>query len=93
MSKDELPMPVYRSPTVDMTDADLEDMDIMYDDTPPGTFVVSGPLVGGPGKGRRFDDIIDAEEWVNTTYGRHYGRVRDAEEFGRWAFRVLPKSK
>ena len=89
--KEAFPVPVYRAPTVDMSDDEVEGMEVQYDDVPPGTLVVSGPLVGGRGMGRRFDDIIDAEDWVNNYYGRHYGRIRELEEFGRWGFRVLPK--
>lgn len=85
-----LPNTVYRPPTCDMEPDEVEDLDFVYSDVPPNTFVISGPLTGGPGKGRRFDHVDDAEEWVNSFYGRHYGRIRETEDGGRWAFRVEP---
>jgi hypothetical protein len=82
-------------PHVDNDEDELDELDIVYPNYPlKRTYVVSGPLHinqtddGRVIPGRFFRTIREAEEWVVSTYGDYYERIRDAEKFGRWAFRV-----
>ena len=50
----------------------------------PDDFVVSGPLVGSDGPGRRFDSKREAYIWAIQKYGRARVTVIDAGEV-RWA--------
>ena len=80
----------YQPPTADDDELELARRRIIYSDSPGGTFVISGPLPGGGGGGRYFAGVEAAEAWVLWKYKRHYGRIREAEPGGRWAFRVKP---
>lgn len=87
----------YHPPVLDSSDDEVEKVYYHYEDSPPQSFIVSGPLGpiegGGAGPGRRFHDIDEAEQWVVDRYGGYIRRVVEAEFGGRWAFRVLPRTK
>lgn len=82
----------YQPPTVDSSEEEVELSDYVYQARPPGSFVVSGTIGGATGPGRNFDSAESAEQWVLGHYGRHYGRIHEAEPGGRWAFVVLPRA-
>lgn len=73
-------------PTCDDTPEDVRSADLDYPADPPGTFVVSGPLVRGgvvrsTGPGRPFTRAA-ARSWVRATYGEVLGSRETAT---RWA--------
>lgn len=83
-------------PTVDDDPDELEKRLISYSVTSPDAFVVSGPLPGGKGPGRRMPSQRGALEWALERYGG-WSRggskgvmclVREAAPGGRWAVRV-----
>lgn len=87
---------IYTSvlPTVDDDEDKLAKRVIDYADTPPGTFIISGPLPGGGGPGRPMDSASAAWEWALEFYGPEnvLYPIKRAHPGGRWAIRVRPKS-
>lgn len=81
----------YQPPSVDSSLEEVEQSTYDYPDSPPDSFVVSGPLgPEGGGPGRRFPTIEDAECWAIDKYGVAR-RLVESELGGRWAFRVKPR--
>jgi hypothetical protein len=106
MSRFDAPEPdkyyVYHPPTCDMEDSEVEAHEVLYSVRPAGSFVVSGPIAETDElckwPGRRFSSFARAEYWIISTYGKHYGAVREmgtnpGESPDRWGFVVMPRSK
>lgn len=81
----------YQPPSVDSSVPEVEESTRVYQDSPPQSFVISGPLGNFPGPGRRFPSVRDAQAWVVEYYGGFIARIYEAEPGGRWAFRVKPR--
>jgi hypothetical protein len=84
---------VYATPTSDDDEETFEDNYYVYPSLPESAFVISGPLKQGSWPGRRFESLDDAEDWVLSYYGGHYGAVKEITEVlrDRWAFFVSPR--
>lgn len=83
-------VPALRTPTIEMSEDEVEQTEFSYTDRSPDDWVLSGPVTEllGRGPGRRFESVKEAWRWAKEKYGpRLRGRIREAEEFGgRWAF-------
>lgn len=93
MDDEELPVvEALSTPTIEMTDEEVEAAEFTYSHRAPGDWVISGPVteLQGHGPGPRFKTVRAAWEWAQEKYGdRLKGRIREAEEFGgRYAFLI-----
>jgi hypothetical protein len=84
--------PEFTVPEVWMADEDVAELEFDYSDRAPSDFVISGPLNGGPGPGRRFESWMAAERWAREFYGARFKRrIEIPEESYRWGFLVRGK--
>lgn len=74
-----------------MDDEQVASLEFVYSDRAPDDWVISGPLGGAKGRGRRFQSWGAAELWARKFYGaRLKGKVQEAftPDGTRWAFLI-----
>lgn len=78
------------TPAYNLSDSDIEKLNIDYSTRAPTDYVVSGPITKhGGGPGREFFTADDANTWGKLRFGLRYRwRITDGEKGGRWAFLV-----
>lgn len=77
-------------PTIDTHPREFEEREVLYESgrRREGDVVLSGPLIGGWGPGRYFQNRRRAREWCVAKYGA--ARVWGVEKLqrGRWAYLI-----
>lgn len=88
--EDELEATLPITPTIDTKQRDLEEREVQYytEARGPADVMLSGPVIGGWGPGRYFQNRRRAYAYLVEKYGKD--RVKDAAGpvRGRWAFLV-----
>lgn len=74
---DDLPLPEHW-----MSDEEVEQMEVDYDDRSPGDYVISG------GFGKRFWNWDEAEKWAREKYGPRFKRRVGTLDQPYWAFLI-----
>lgn len=77
-------------PTIDTRQRDLEEREVAYaaGRREAGDVVVSGPIIGGWGPGRYFQNRMRAHQYCVAVYGADRVKELEGRTRGRWSFLI-----